>query len=384
MKRFLHGRFWIVLGVLVVLVVIVAFGLVRANSQRAAKQHDYQTYQVKRDSALLLKGKVAAKDTVAVETGVSSTGTLTAINVKNGEHVDPGTVLMTFHDDQVQSQIDDANQTIAKTELAIQNDQQAITTLKQQTNQTNVATADSSADTTSTTVDSATADSGMAADQLQQARNTLAGDQLTWQQTNDSLTRLQAKLDPQVTAKIAGTIALDTTSNNNTGIPDMQIISDGQIIDGQVTEYDYAKLKHDMAVTVMPVSNTDRYSGKIVTIDETPQAATQTASASQSGGSEAAAYRFTVKIAHQLTNGFNVQIRVPQNTIRLPASSLVKKGTTRYVYVVKKHRAQRQKVIVKKVDGYWRLMAGVQPKATIITNPDQHLKDGQEVTVNAD
>lgn len=376
MKKLFRGRFWIILGVLLVLGVIVAVGLVKANNQRAAQKQQYQTYQVKRDSALLLKGKVAAKDTVAVETGVSSTGTLTAINVKNGEHVDPGTVLMTFHDEQVQNQIDEANQTIAKTELAIQNDQQAITTLKRQSSQVPTATADSSAESA--------ADSGVAADQSQQARNTLAADQLTLQQTNDSLTRLQAKLDPQVTAKIAGTIALDTTNNSNTGIPDMQIISDGQIIDGQVTEYDYAKLKQELAVTVMPVSNTDHYQGKIVTIDQTPQAATPTTSTAQTGGSEAATYQFTVKIDHKLTNGFNVQIRVPQNTIRLPAASLVKKAGMHYVYVVKKHKAYRQKVVVKKVDGYWHLMSGLQLKTTIITNPDHHLKNGQEVTVNAD
>ncbi|MBW4806547.1 biotin/lipoyl-binding protein, partial [Loigolactobacillus coryniformis] len=302
MKKLFRGRFWIILGVLLVLGVIGAVGLVKANNQQAAQKQQYQTYQVKRDSALLLKGKVAAKDTVAVETGVSSTGTLTAINVKNGEHVDPGTVLMTFHDDQVQSQIDEANQTVAKTELAIQNDQQAITALKKQSNQPTT-------EVTGSDTDSSVADSGAAADQLQQARNTLAADQLTLQQTNDSLTRLQAKLDPQVTAKIAGTIALDTTNNSNTGIPDMQIISDGQIIDGQVTEYDYAKLKLELAVTVMPVSNTDHYQGKIVTIDQTPQAATPTTSTAQTGGSEAATYQFTVKIDHKLTNGFNVQIR---------------------------------------------------------------------------
>lgn len=377
MKKLFRGRFWIILGILLVLGVIVAVGLVKANNQRAAQKQQYQTYQVKRDSALLLKGKVAAKDTVAVETGVSSTGTLTAINVKNGEHVDPGTVLMTFHDDQVQSQIDEANQTVAKTELAIQNDQQAITALKKQSNQPTT-------EVTGSDTDSSVADSGAAADQLQQARNTLAADQLTLQQTNDSLTRLQAKLDPQVTAKIAGTIALDTTNNSNTGIPDMQIISDGQIIDGQVTEYDYAKLKQELAVTVMPVSNTDHYQGKIVTIDQTPQATTSTTSTAQTGGSEAATYQFTVKIDHKLTNGFNVQIRVPQNTIRLPAASLVKKAGTHYVYVVKKHKAYRQKVVVKKVDGYWHLMSGLQPKTTIITNPDHHLKNGQEVTVNAD
>ncbi len=377
MKKLFRGRFWIILGVLFVLGVIVAVGLVKANSQRAAQKQQYQTYQVKRDSALLLKGKVAAKDTIAVETGVSSTGTLTAINVKNGEHVDPGTVLMTFHDDQVQGQIDEANQTVAKTELAIQNDQQAITALKKQSNQPTT-------EVTGSDIDSAVAASGAAADQLQQAQNTLAADQLTLQQTNASLTRLQAKLDPQVTAKIAGTIALDTTNNSNTGIPDMQIISDGQIIDGQVTEYDYAKLKHELAVTVMPVSNTDHYQGKIVTIDQTPQAAAPTTGTAQTGGSEAATYQFTVKIDHKLTNGFNVQIRVPQNTIRLPAASLVKKAGTRYVYAIKKHKAYRQKVVVKKVDGYWHLMSGLQPKTTIITNPDHHLKNGQEVTVNAD
>ncbi|MGO3381347.1 MAG: efflux RND transporter periplasmic adaptor subunit, partial [Loigolactobacillus coryniformis] len=64
MKKLFRGRFWIILGVLLVLGVIVAVGLVKANNQRAAQKQQYQTYQVKRDSALLLKGKVAAKDTV--------------------------------------------------------------------------------------------------------------------------------------------------------------------------------------------------------------------------------------------------------------------------------------------------------------------------------
>lgn len=369
MKKKVSKRVWLIVIVLVLLGVIVAVGLVKANKEKATQESHYQTHRVKPDNALLLKGKVAAKDTVSVETGVSSTGTLTAVKVKNGEHVEPGTVLMTFHDDQVQSQIDEANQTIDKTNLAIQNDHQAIASLqKQKSTVSSVSVSDD--------------DNGVAADQLQQAKQTLAADQLTLRQAQESLNRLQEKLNPQVTAKISGTVALDD-SQTETGMPNMRIISDDQIIDGEVTEYDYAKLKEQMAVKVLPVSNTDRYSGEIVAIAQTPQAE-KAATSGQDGGNQAATYQFKVKIKPQLTNGFNVQIRVPQNTIHLPAASLIKHGASHYVYVVRHHRAYRRKVVVKKVAGYWQLMGGVKPHTQIIANPDHQLKDGQKVTLNAD
>lgn len=377
MKKLLsRKRSWLILGILVVLVVIVGVGLNRAKKQTATAKKQYTTYQVKRDSALLLKGKVAAKETITVETGVSSTGTLSAINVKNGEHVEAGTVLMTFHDDQVQSQLTEANQTIAKTKLAIQNDQKAIATLKKAAAQPVATPADGE-------TGSAASSDGAAADQLQQVQNTLAADQLTLQQSTDSLNQLNGKLNPEVTAKIAGTINIDTAITNNSGVPSMQIISDGQVIDGQVTEYDYLKLKPDMAVTVMPVSNADRFAGKIMTIDKTPQTATPT-TGGQGGGSEVATYRFTVQMTTELTNGFNVQIRIPQETVRLPAKSLVKDGQDRYVYVVNQHKVHRQKVEVQKEDGYWRLLSGVTLKSRIIANPSQHLKEGQEVQTDVD
>ena len=169
MKKLLsRKRSWLILGILVVLVVIVGVGLNRAKKQTATAKKQYTTYQVKRDSALLLKGKVAAKETITVETGVSSTGTLSAINVKNGEHVEAGTVLMTFHDDQVQSQLTEANQTIAKTKLAIQNDQKAIATLKKAAAQPVATPADGE-------TGSAASSDGAAADQLQQVIYYLGG-----------------------------------------------------------------------------------------------------------------------------------------------------------------------------------------------------------------
>ncbi|WP_125980469.1 efflux RND transporter periplasmic adaptor subunit [Loigolactobacillus iwatensis] len=376
MKNFVKRR-WVVGAIVIGLVVVIGgIGIARAHHQRQSAKKVYQTYTVKVDSALLLKGKVAAKNTVDVQPGVSSTGTLTQVNVKNGEHVDPGSVLMTFHDDQVQSQIDDAEQTKEKTALAIQNDNQAVTALQKQP--TTTADAGSIDDET---------DQGVAADSVQQAKNQLASDQLALRQTNTSLANLQGKVDPVVTAKIAGTVVLDDSATDKTGTPSMQIISDGQIIDGQVTEYDYAKLRPRMRVTVLPVSSNQRLGGNIVTIDQTPQsAANQTATSSgQTAENEAATYQFKVKMAKQLTNGFNVQIRVPQTTIHLPATSLITKAGRHYVYVVRKHKVYKTEVTVKKVAGYWQLMSGVAPKTVLIANTAKHqLKSGQEVATHAD
>lgn len=373
MKAVFKKRGIIIGLVVVVLLIIAVIGIVVAHNH-GQKDNTYQTMTIKKDAALLLKGQIAADNTVDVMSP-DSTSTLQTINVQDGEHVAQGETLMTFYDASVESQIEEAQQTVAKTQLAVQQDQQSVTLAQN----TATSTTDAEGNTTSTTDQSA----------ISQAQSQLAQDQLALSQAQQQISSLEAKLNPTVKAAISGTIALNYNTQSTTGLPSMQIISDGQIINGTVSEYDYAKIKERDHVTVLPISSDDKLSGTIINIAATPQdsgtsATSLTASSAASSAGSVSYYKFTVRVARKLVNGFNVQIKVPQDTIRVPEKAIVQSDKKHYVFRVVNHKAIKTQVHVHQDNGIWYLDSGLQTKDKIIVNPDKSMKTGQEVSTRAD
>ncbi|WP_416353966.1 efflux RND transporter periplasmic adaptor subunit [Agrilactobacillus fermenti] len=368
MKSVFKKRGFIIGLVIVVVLIIAMIGIGIARS-RSSNHTNYQIVTIKRDSPLLLKGQIASDNTVDVTTPVSGTLTLSQINVQDGQHVEAGQVLMTLHDSSAEDQLYEAQASLAKARLAVQQDQQAL-------NQAQQATA------------GAQDQSG-----IQQARNQLSQDELAVSQGETQVSNLQNRLNPIVKASISGTISLDDTANTTTGMPSMKIISDGQVINGQISEYDYAKIRPQTQVTVLPISSGAKLKGTILSVDNVPtqSGAGSSATAATAGGAGAGTssssvsyYKFTVKIDQRLVNGFNVQIKVPQNTIRIPSAAIVKEKGKSYVYRVVKNKAVKTEVRVSKDNGVTYLDNGLDLKDKIVANPDKNMKSGQEVNSSAD
>ncbi|GAF40240.1 hypothetical protein FC83_GL001261 [Agrilactobacillus composti DSM 18527 = JCM 14202] len=355
----------VIIGLVVVVVIIIAvIGVVTARNN--ANSTEYKVTTVKKDSPLLLKGQIAADNTVDVTAPSAGTSTLESINVQDGQHVTQNQTLMTFHDSSAENQVYEAQQSLAKANLAVSQDQANLSQAQSQS----------------------TAEGGAAA--VRQAQNQLSQDQLAVSQAQQQINNLQSKVTTTVRASISGTVSLNYNTTSATGLPSMQIISDGQIINGTVSEYDYSKIQAQDAVKVLPISSDDKLDGTIVSIATTPQNSGVSGQISTLGSTGAAAssstvsnYKFTVRINRKLINGFNVQIKVPQDTIRLSDSAVVKTGNKYYVYRVIKNKAVKTQVRVHQDNGIYFLDSGLSVKDKIVANPDKALKSGQEVSASA-
>ena len=115
-------------------------------------------------------------------------------------------------------------------------------------------------------------------------------------------------------------------------------------------------------------------------MDKLPETASQGAEGGASAAS--ASYRFQVKPAKDLQYGYTVQITLPINELRIPEKSLVKDGEKRFVHLVKAGKAHKQEIKVTEKNGLFIVTEGLKAEDEIITEPDDQLKDGQEVAVD--
>ncbi|MEG0373202.1 MAG: efflux RND transporter periplasmic adaptor subunit, partial [Enterococcus sp.] len=101
-----------------------------------------------------------------------------------------------------------------------------------------------------------------------------------------------------------------------------------------------------------------------------------------SAASSVSNYSFIVKPAENLQYGYNVQVVLPLNEIRLPKKAVRKTGETQYVFAYRKGKVEEVTVQAEDQGAYFLLKNGLKEGDKIISNPDKSLRDGQEVAVD--
>lgn len=150
---------------------------------------------------------------------------------------------------------------------------------------------------------------------------------------------------------------------------------------GSVTEFNYPFVKVNDAVTVVPLVEKTKIPGKIESVSQLPQEAQgDSANLGESGGTNTSKYNFTASVEKPIQYGFNVEVRLPLQTLRIPKKAVVKENNQYIVYKVVAKKATKTPVIVKEATGYYEVENGLKEKEEIVTNPDDNLKDGVEIT----
>jgi HlyD family secretion protein len=177
-----------------------------------------------------------------------------------------------------------------------------------------------------------------------------------------------------VFAKGDGIVTIDMKGEANPAVPLIQVISKETIVEAKVTEYDYNRLQKDTPITIQLTNDNTKIDGTITKINPLPDSseATQTSIAT---------YTFTVKPAENIQYGYNCQIILPIDELRIPESALVTDEEQVSVFVVKHGKAHKTPVSIEKKDSFIVVKKGLSEKEKIIENPDNKLSDGQEVTV---
>lgn len=148
----------------------------------------------------------------------------------------------------------------------------------------------------------------------------------------------------------------------------VSIISNDIIVEGQVSEYDYNKIKSGDSVEIIVNSNDEKISGKVISVDSTPTAGNVMAAAGKDSGSSIPNYNFQVEPEKYIHYGFTVDIKLPQKDIFIPKEAVIKDGSKFFVYKVVDNKTVKEEIYIKETDGLYQLSSGLELGDKIISN----------------
>lgn len=395
-------RLSIIAGVLAVVLLVGAYIFSQNRSSSAEQTSDYQTVTLKKAEDLTFNGAVTASDTQDYNLD-STLGKITQVHVTDGQQVEAGAVLLSYESPEYQSQVDEQNNGMSKLNLALSNAQESLGAAQAKQAKANQQLNEAITNYNNTNENSSEEaamkkeqykgeitqyESALEAanDGVLQAQQMVETAQVDLQSGNQSIANLQNKAHTTVNSTTSGIAYVNEKGKTDPSVAVVQIVSSDVTIEGKASEYDFQRLQKDQRVTVKPVTSDEEIPGTITNVSQLPEAAAPAANNSQGGASansvSVANYDFTVKPDRPLQYGYNVQITLPLDEVRLPSDSVVEKDGKQYVFVVKNGKAKKTEVKTEERNGFLVVKAGVKAKDQIVSNPDDELKDGQELAVN--
>lgn len=379
-----------IIGAVALLVLLIG-AVVYSQTRSQTTEDTYETVKLKKADDLTFKGVVEATTTQDYYMD-QSLGKITAINVTDGQEIAENTVLLTYENQEYQNQAEQQSETIAKLTQAVTSAQESLAAaqtrqaraqqqVNEATNNYNVTGDPTQKEMYKQERDQYQAALETAQDGVLQARQALDLANVDLNSANQSVAQAQQKVTQTVTSTSAGKVYVNEKGKNDATTPVVQVISDEVSIEGTATEYDYSRLQQDQNVTIRPNVTDQEIAGTITRVGQLPEQAPATTTQASSGSS-VSNYSFTVKPAENLQYGYNVQISLPVDEIRLPRKAVVNADDEQYVYLVKDGKAKRTKVETEDKDGYLIVVSGLKENDRIVSNPDSEISDGQTLAVN--
>lgn len=384
------------------------------------------TYVIPTQKKVILSGSVVPVNQVSFMKDAAKGETLT-FNVEHGASVSEGDVLMTYHNADITSQINDLNEQIAtlnakksklsnegtpaaksvnkqiksiedqKSKLQQETKNQVNQILKkleelvQQKNELNtedenytVLVAEIDAQIESCYVQKNDLEynlPGQVSDfdeQISDLRSQLSDeDQETFSSLDEQIsalvkekTKLEEKEYIKEVAPFSGVVSLVEDSSAENPVV-LKLKSPDFYVTASVGEKDYAKLSVGMEAETLLVATNRTVGGKITFIDQDPMQV-----AAGSGSSSASTYLVKVSLDNQseLVNGYQAQVtlKLSQDVISIPTEAIVVEGENQYVYVQTGFEFSKKEIEVgKEENGYTQVKSGLNEKDEILLNPSE-------------
>ncbi|MGG5252586.1 efflux RND transporter periplasmic adaptor subunit [Neobacillus sp. SM06] len=160
-------------------------------------------------------------------------------------------------------------------------------------------------------------------------------------------------------------------------------------VEGTLSELQKAQIQPNQPITITAKAIQDKkWSGKITEVSQYPTADQTGQGAAIAAGQTAqniSYYPFTASLDSQdgLAPGYHVSIQVKltsKKLLAIPRSSIIEKGNSPYVFVVKKNKLHKQTITMGMGDGEWtEVLEGLKAGEKIVKNPSASLKDGMDV-----
>ncbi|MGP5428805.1 efflux RND transporter periplasmic adaptor subunit [Enterococcus malodoratus] len=393
-------RWSIIAGVLALLLLIGVFvySQMRTNT---AKENKYQTVTLKKSDPLTFNGVVQATNTQDYYLD-QTLGKISEINVQDGQEVAEGTVLLSYTNTEYQAQADEQSTNLDKLNLAVANAREtlALAQDKQAKEQQKLNDAITNYNNTNENSEEGTAkkeqynqektqyESSLdaASDAVVQARQALESANVELSAANQSVNTIRGKVSSTIASATKGIAYINEKGKNDPSVPAVKIVSNEVTVEAKASEYDYPQVRQDAAVTIKPITTNQEIAGTITHVNKLPDQASE--AAGQAGAAGAAAtssvsnYSFIVKPAEELQYGYNVQVVLPLDEIRIPKKAVKKTGDTHYVFAYRKGKVREVTIQAEDKGDYFLLKDGLKDGDRIISNPDKSLRDGQELAVD--
>lgn len=381
-------RLSIIGGVIAVIAIAVAAIIGSQGKEETVER--YTAYQVKESDPLLFKGTVDAEKVDSIYYD-QSLGKISTIAVGDGKEVKKDDVLVTYQNDVVQTDVTQQERLLNKSSLSVSTAQEnvnsAIAKKNDLTTKVNQAANDYNKRDESTTEGAAQAQEDKATyeqnkqalesqeDVIRQANQALEAANLELNDSTGALDDAKQKVTTTVKSPTDGIAYVDEKGKTDMTTPVVKIVSPKVVVNGVVSEYDYQKVVVNQDVEIQPVSSSDVIKGKVTYVDKLPL--------TKSAGDSSSMINFEFKVVpeKELQYGYNVQIALSQKELRIPEKALIKEGDVEKVFAYRKGKAVKQVVKTVNQDGFIIVQEGLAVGDTIISDPKDTLKDGEEVAV---
>ncbi|GHU37108.1 RND transporter [Bacilli bacterium] len=348
MKKFYQKYPLVVILTSIIIIIIIGIVVLSAfllPKLKTSKQADYVLYTVKAQADNIFKGSVSAKTSTDYREDVTL-GELAQVNVSDGQEVKTGDVLLTYTklSDDLSSQefaVKSAENDLANANADIAEAERKDAKLRVDFNK---AKDDSERQAINAQIETNN-------EAWKVAQRAVTASTLALEQAQAALSGQKAKQTATVTSKTDGLVIMGSKSETS---PLLSVVSRETHVKGNVSEYDYDKLKVDDLVTVETIDLTKKVTGKIAYISPVPEKATSETSASQ--------YTFKVALDEPLQNGYTVQIHKPNEALYIPKSA-VKNGQ---VYLKSGGKFNRVAVETKETDSGLQVLSGLTTGDKII------------------
>lgn len=391
---------WSILAGILALVLFIGAVVYSQNKSNKDVENQFKTVTLKKSDPLTFNGVVEATNTQDYYLD-QTLGKISEINVQDGQDVDSGTLLLSYTNTEYQEQVDEQSTNLDKLYLGVSNAQEtlAIAQDKQAKEQQKLNEATANFNNTNENSEEGAAkkeqykqekvqyESSLdaASDAVVQARQALESANVELNAASQSVNTMRGKVSSTIASATKGTAYINEKGKNDPSVPVVKVVSNEVTVEAKASEYDYPQVQQDAAVTVKPITTNQEIAGTITQVSKLPdqaEAAGQAGAAGAAATSSVSNYSFIVKPTEELQYGYNVQVVLPLNEIRLPKRAVRKTGETHYVFAYRKGKVREVTIQAEDKGDYYLLQDGLKEGDRIISNPDKSLRDGQEVAVD--
>lgn len=355
----------------------LVFKLVKASQKNETK---YSLYTVSAGSDLVFNAISKTGDAQQVYNN-QAYGEIEKVHVKTGQSVKKGDSLITFVNKEVEKQIDQMElqleQAKSQANYALEDRNSAYKSynkLVEKYNETFSPELEMQIDQMEPTLNQSNRAYKQALDQVE----------LQKKQLND----LKESSRKTINATISGVCKVNEKNIDNPMSQGalVEVTSDENIIEGNISEYDYNKLKENDEVEVIPINGDEKTKGTVVEISNTPESqagsfeANQMQNMTEQSGSNSSNFVFKIKTQKPIHIGFNVQVRKKSDKIELAKDMVKEEDSKYYVFEYKDSKAVKKEVQLEKNTNSYTVISGLKSGDKIISKV-KDLKDNQEIKV---